>query len=349
MLSSMRNALWRDKLQTRASSVALCEDGGFGVNRHPLPRALSAALTLGFILFFYSETLFWARPGRASAPELTATWLAYSVLAGALLCALATFHVRDWAALLLCGALYGWLSEGVLAVTLYDAFPVQLSWTGLAWHDIISVCAGWYGLSASLRHSTRRALGVASALGAFWGAWAVTWWQPQEGGIITPLSAFAAHAFTQGTLLMLAYALLPQLIERKSFTNRWGQLALLTVLVAWFVFITLPQRPQALWVAATLFALTIAALVHARGRDRGTPRESSPTLLEITAQPSPSWSRCAAVLALPTSAVIVYSLYWLGVLTAAINQIVFWVLTPLGFIAYAFSLWAAFKSRRQVQ
>jgi hypothetical protein len=269
--------------------------------------------------------------------DLVITWVAYSVLAGVFLTALSRFQVRTLSALFLCAALYGWLVEGVLAGTLYDAFPLQISWTGLAWHALLSACAGWYGLGAALRNSTRRTALVAAGLGGFWGAWAITWWQPEEGGIVTPLPAFASHAFLQGGMLAAAFALAPRLVQPHSYTARWGTITLITVLAAWFLLVTLPHHPFSLMIATVLFTLTVLTL-H---RSRTQPGASS-TVLADYLQPPP-WKRYAALLVLPTCAVLVYALFLQGGQPVATHIVAFWIMMPLGFVAYGASLYKVWK------
>lgn len=317
----------------------------------PLPRLLrttlgatvrswAAALTLGLILFFFSETVFWGRPDRAPLSDLLITWCAYSVLAAALLYALTLFMVRSAPALVLCGALYGWLVEGVLAGTLYDAFPLQVSWTGLAWHDLLSVCSGWYGLSWALRRGTRHTALVAAGLGVFWGTWAVMWWQPAEGGVVTPLPAFAAHAMMQGSLVLLAFVLLPRLLRPTSFTSAWGRRLLGVLLAFWFAVVILPQRPLALLIAPPLFMLTVRALRRSRTRpDTGT------NVVALMHQPV-SWARAGLLLLMPGCAVVIYALFLWGGYLVPTNIVIFWVLTPLGFLAYLSSLWAVWRAER---
>ncbi|MHB9007903.1 MAG: hypothetical protein ACYDC1_13330, partial [Limisphaerales bacterium] len=60
-----------------------------------LLRNLATALATGFILFFFSERLFWTafRPGDSVA-DLIVTWLAYSVLAGVFLNVVSRLRVR---------------------------------------------------------------------------------------------------------------------------------------------------------------------------------------------------------------------------------------------------------------
>lgn len=304
-------------------------------------RTPAALLSSGFILFFYSETMFWARPARAPILDLTLTWLAYSVLAGVLLSALATFRVRSLAALFLSGALYGWLSEGVLAGTLYESLPIQISWTGLAWHDLLGVCLGWYGLSRALTHSTKRALLLAAGLGVFWGAWAVMWWQPQEGGFVTPLPVFALHVFTQGGFLTLAFAVFPRVFLPVAFLSRWGRAVLIAIVLAWFALVIVPQQPLALWIAPPLFMLTIFALARTR------EQESRPSKTMMLLGQKLPWSRYLAILAMPGCATLTYAVFVLGGRPVPINLAVFWILTPLGFVFYAISLKMVFKTAKQ--
>lgn len=96
-------------------------------------RSLILSLSTGSILLFFSEHLFWARarPGD-SLGNWVQTWLAYSLLAFVFLAAVRHFRIRSLESLFLGGALVGWLGEGVLVQTLYDHFPLQISWTGLA-------------------------------------------------------------------------------------------------------------------------------------------------------------------------------------------------------------------------
>ena len=110
----------------------------FCINNMRVLRNLLLTLTTGYILLFYSELVFWARPRpQDSLTGWLGTWLAYSLAGYVFLAAVQYFHVRDLWSLFLCGALFGWLTEGVIVQTMYDAFPLQISWTGLAWHALL--------------------------------------------------------------------------------------------------------------------------------------------------------------------------------------------------------------------
>ena len=85
---------------------------------------LVCALATGYILFAFSERMFWTvwRPGDRLA-ELIITWLAYSVAAYLFLAAVSSFRANDVWSVFLAGALYGWIVEGGLIHTLYGTEP----------------------------------------------------------------------------------------------------------------------------------------------------------------------------------------------------------------------------------
>ena len=111
-----------------------------------IPRLLRKAavvLASGYILFFLSERVFWSfwRPGDNPA-EFLITWLAYSLIGWIYLDLVRRFRVAKFPAVFLCGAVYGWVAEGIVVDTMYgdptNPFPLSLSWTGLAWHALLT-------------------------------------------------------------------------------------------------------------------------------------------------------------------------------------------------------------------
>jgi hypothetical protein len=95
------------------------------------------------------------------------------------------------------------------------AFPVTISWTGLAWHALISVLAGWYAVRKTLlRNDCRRTVAVATLIGIFYGTWAYSWTlEPghrakmlvEQGRADVALAHFALYAFLTSGLLVLSY------------------------------------------------------------------------------------------------------------------------------------------------
>jgi hypothetical protein len=172
---------------------------------------LVLALLNGFILFFYSERLFWSawRPGD-SIPDLVVTWLAYSVLAYLFLAIVWFFRANHFWSVFLAGAVYGWLTEGGLIHTLYGTeetapFPVSISITGLSWHALISVMIGWYTTARVLTLPRPAGIAVlATGVGVFWGCWATFLWR-ETPPVITPVWQFFAFSVVMTLLLAGAW------------------------------------------------------------------------------------------------------------------------------------------------
>jgi hypothetical protein len=144
----------------------------------PNMRRLLQTLTTGYILMFFSENIFWARyrPAEDSLSNYALTCLAYSLLAYILLALVRIYRIRSVWAVFLAGAACGWLAEGVIVQTAYENFPLQISWTGLAWHALISVLWGWYTLRKALVLGSFHLVLLHSGLfGLFAGFWAISW------------------------------------------------------------------------------------------------------------------------------------------------------------------------------
>ena len=127
-------------------------------------KYLLAVLAAGYILMYFSELLFWARraPGDSLAGWL-GTWLVYSLTGFIMLSLGGHFRARSIWALFLAGAVFGWLTEGLVVQTAYEDLPLSLSFTGLAWHALISVLVGWRAMRVALRRGWRPALGISAA------------------------------------------------------------------------------------------------------------------------------------------------------------------------------------------
>ncbi len=163
-------------------------------------RYAGLSLALGFVAVWASENLFWSVPPDDLAPGgLLLTWAAYALCAACWLSLVLGTGVAGWPALFLGGAVLGYLVEGVVVGTIYDAFPLQLVWTPLAWHALLSggmvLALGLGPLSGRARalSGRARALGWLGA-GALWTLWALYWPTeraalPGQGGLLVYLVA----------------------------------------------------------------------------------------------------------------------------------------------------------------
>ncbi|MGB8815011.1 MAG: hypothetical protein WCC57_17670 [Paracoccaceae bacterium] len=144
-------------------------------------RYIMAALALGLIADWGSETLFWSAPltpnwaSVAWGIERLATMFAYCLACAVALSAVAVTGLGGWRGTFLGGAVMGFMVEGVVVGTMYEAFPIQLVWTPLAWHALVTgVLVFGLGRMAGRLGPGRMALAWA-ALGLAGGYWAQFW------------------------------------------------------------------------------------------------------------------------------------------------------------------------------
>ncbi|MGL4280802.1 MAG: hypothetical protein ACRCS0_10585, partial [Albidovulum sp.] len=90
-------------------------------------RFTLASFALGGVSYYGSEAFFWSFPPEGITPaDWAMTVVAYSLVAACTLAAVIWSGLGGWRALFLGGALGGWLVEGVIVDTMYDAFPFQV-------------------------------------------------------------------------------------------------------------------------------------------------------------------------------------------------------------------------------
>jgi hypothetical protein len=235
-------------------------------------RSLACTLSTGYILFAFSERLFWtvSKEGDSLA-DLAITWLAYSAIAYLFLATAFWARAGDFWSMFLAGAVYGWLVEGGLIDTLYGTqpsapFPVSISITGLSWHALISVMVGWWATGRALIASRPSGLiWISLAVGVFWGVWAM-FPRRETPPIITPVPEFFLNAAILTLGLMAAWWLSFRASIR-DFRPRWFGLAICTLLVALFYV----QQVQTLGVLPlvvlpSLLSVALAMLYRHRQR-----------------------------------------------------------------------------------
>jgi hypothetical protein len=296
-----------------------------------ISRSILFILSTGYILFFFSERLFWAQPRAGDAlPDYLFTWLAYAFLAFGFISTLILFRVHNIWGLFLCGAIFGWLAEGVVVQTMYESFPLQISWTGLAWHALITVWAGWFGGQWALARP-RWALGMFAVLGLFWGLWGAWWWTNEPGVVTHPLD-FAGHALATSAALALAYAVAGRTFRADFRPNKWAILLYGLFLVGLFLVGSLRLYPWAAIILPPLLLLTLWALW--RGRNVALPG----SLLDEVVRPY-SLPVYASFLVMPVIASAVYGLLWVLQWSPPTGYILYAVTMPGGFILWGVSWW----------
>lgn len=228
-------------------------------------RSALLVLGTGFILHFFSETVFWSvwRPGEEAIGRIIGLLL-YSLFGYLTLAVIRLFRIADIWMLLLAGAFFGWSCEGVYAMTVYgDAsmpFPLTIAWTALAWHGPLSLVLGWYALGLALRsQNPGPSLALSLGLGAFWGVWALGWRGETPPVSVEP-DAFFVHAAAGTACLALAHAAVALGRPANFVPSRWGVALAALAVVGFFAAVTVPAVPIAALVLPTLLAVLYLAL-----------------------------------------------------------------------------------------
>jgi hypothetical protein len=284
-------------------------------------------------LMIYSEHLFWARPGPwVTIRELAPTFLAYAMTTYIFLAAIAWFRVRSLPSLFLAAAIYGWFLEGVIVQTMYDDFPLNLSFTGLAWHALISVLLGWVVMPACLSGgAVRRTVALAAGIGAGYGLWSLWWWTIEPPA--EPPAAFVAYSLGLTFALMLSYGLAPRLGLKAFCPSRLELGGLLALAAAWYAVVTLPTQPISMIVLPPLVALVWMGLAANRREERRPDH-----LQALLARRPPGIKDLAALLALPATATGVYVLAtWMNI-EPPTGIVLYLITVPLGFAALVWAL-----------
>jgi hypothetical protein len=305
-------------------------------------RKLVCTLSTGYILFVFSERLFWTvwKEGD-SLVDLTVTWLAYSAIAYLFLATVCWSRADDFWSMFLAGAVYGWLVEGGLIDTLYGTqpsapFPVSISITGLSWHALLSVMVGWWATGRALAASRPwRLVWISLAVGVFWGVWAM-FPRRETPPIITPVPEFFVNAAIL-TLGLMASWWLNFRAGVRDFRPGWFGVVLCTLLIGLFyVQHVLKLGVLPLAVLPLLLGIAAAALyrhrqrtdrsVHAISDDFRPSRLPILSVIPITATVVYAAAAAAGMDETPVSAIVYYYLtgpVGIGLFVLAI-VLVFW-------------------------
>lgn len=300
-------------------------------------KQLIASAANGYILMYFSEHVFWARVRpEDSLGDWISGWLVYSLAGYLLLALIATARVRTIWALFLAGAVFGWLVEGVFVQTTYEALPLSVSWTALAWHALFSVWVGWYAVRRALGHSVLRTALWAGAIGLGYGLWAITWWLEPGLDAATP-EAFAGFAFATTGLWILAHGIFNWAAPALRRPNRVLTFIVSALFVAYFAFVAVPAAPVAIGVLPILLALAAFGLwANRRISGDGDLLVSAPIPLR----------RYLSLVMVPISAVLVYALADAFGWQWHTNWIVYLITTPLGFLLFGVAIYAGWRRGR---
>ena len=307
-------------------------------------RRTGIALAAGYVLVFFAERMFWSRwrDDDDTVGAFLATWFVYSIAAEIGLITIRDYRVRGVWPMFLVGALLGWLIEGVFTMTFFGAdgipFPWTIAWTGLSWHALIVVMAGWYGLQIALLHSFARTALVSAALGLFWGGWSIFWDRQSPPG---SAEGFVAHSAIATIALILAFRTLHVLHCGDLRPTRTERVVLAAIVMCYFIGVTLAQFS---WIALVTLPPLFAVIYLALRRNAAV--ETRPDFLVTIDMPFP-WIRALPVFLMPALASLIHEGCRIAGLTAPTNIVVFAITLPAGFAGFLVSLWMVFRHRAQ--
>jgi hypothetical protein len=236
-------------------------------------RHLPALLSAGLLTTVVSETMFWGSFERAyHLPDVLLMGVPYVVAVVVAVFALERLAPPGADGLLLAGALVGWLVEGVVVATTYEALPVSIAVTALSWHALLSVLATWWLLPRLLRRPMPSRLAGVAAIGAVWGLWGA--FMARDGHVTPTPSDVVAYVVL--TTLWLAAATWAwdrrpagPLVPAAAGWTATGLLA------AGFV-VRAVTLPVAAVVLPPLVALTVLAMRRLGRRGDGAPLATAP-------------------------------------------------------------------------
>lgn len=299
-------------------------------------RQIALVLGTGYIFVYFSEHLFWARVRPDdSLQNWFGAWIAYSLTAFIFLHIVERFRVREKWSLFLAAAIFGWLAEGVIVQTAYEMLPLSISFTGLAWHALITVWIGWYAVRRALvSPASLLTFGRFTAIGLCSSLWAIHWWFHPDGGVAT-LGEFSSFIVTITVLVALAYALVNWGAGEPFTPNVWVTRVVYAAFLTYFAFVTVPAAPISLLVLPLLLGLACYGLRRHR------PAEETASLV-TTLRGRISPLNYLALFALPLTAIAFYALALTWNLQWHTNWMLYLITTPLGFALFGIGL---FKKR----
>ena len=249
-----------------------------------LTRLIFVLLSTAAMVFF-SEKAYWYVQGYVFGGLV----LYYAVPVYACLWALDAFRVRRLPGVVLIGALFGFLVEGVLTPVIYEAGlldPIMPAYF-IGWHGLLSVVLGWYLLRKWMVNGQwGRIFAGGMLFGLFWGTWSLTYWTPESIAEFQALAAsgepvipgawpvfdFALHAFTFTFSLMAAHWLLGRGFWQTAFRpGKWERWGVVLSLVALFGLLVIPVQPLAFLKLGALLGIVTLALRANPSQEAGEP------------------------------------------------------------------------------
>ncbi len=301
-----------------------------------------------------SERVYWYVHG-ASFESILVVAAFYMIPALAGLWALGSGPSSRLHQVILAGAIFGFVVEGVLTTVVYEdgALPVMAA-LFVGWHGLLSVVAFWYLARRWLVERKRRALAVGSAaVGLLWGFWSIVYVLPEasedfeEGFSIMGPGEFAVYALVVGAAFAAAHYLIGHVWPERFQPGRWGSRGIVLLMVAYAALAVIPAVP---WAPVKFAVLVGGSLWLLRRSRRATADE--PTAIAAL-QGHVRLRDVLLLLIMPVVAALTYTAVWSWDLSETAVQGIFEMVSALtvlaGFVAYGWAWRRSVAGEKRVQ
>ncbi len=313
--------------------------------KHGFMRRIISALSTGYVLCYFSEYMFWSTLDRymgvQGVQDFIFVWLIYSAMAYMVLWISSHFRANDFYSWFLVGAIYGWLGEGAVVYTMYLMFPLQISWTGLAWHSLISIVCGWFLFrKAVVAGNFKQAAKISIFLGLFFGFWAPTWWSEPPNRVI-PIENYAIFVVLFTILVIFGYIIYEKCAPSKFEPSKIEKVFFVGIFCFFFLFGTIP--------AVGLYAITLPILLFVVLRTLKKKAQNRSNSITVTNSLSKNINTnlkgYLLLLLLPLVAIGVYGLFFVSGLIFQTSIVVYLITLPLGFIFLILAIYRAYRPK----
>ncbi len=177
------------------------------------------------------------------------------------------------------GAVFGFVVEGVLTTVIYEDGPLPvLAALFVGWHGLLSVVAFWYLARKWLLERRRSALATGSALiGAYWGIWSIVYRLPEstedfeESFAVMEPGEFAVYALGVGAIFAIGHWLIGYVWPDDFRLSKWGRRGTVALVAGYgslAVLVFVPWAPAKL---AVLIGTALWLLRRSRTTTSGEP------------------------------------------------------------------------------
>lgn len=245
--------------------------------------------------------------------------------------------------LILAGAVFGFVVEGVLTTVVYEdgVLPIMAA-LFVGWHGLLSVAAFWYLARRWLLERRRRPLTIGSvALGLLWGVWSIVYTLPkasedfEAGFTVMQPGEFAVYALVVGLVFAAAHYLIGYVWPERFRPGKWGRRGIVLLLLAYAAMAVLPAVP---W-APLKFAVLVGGSLLLLRRSRAAAPEEPSAIAAL--QGNVALRDVVLLLLMPVAAAITYWMVWSLGLSAAAVEAIFATVSALtvvaGLVAYGWA------------